>query len=121
MSKKMFIRSRAGELQRQYSNGENALIFFDKQIEENALYLLDEPENSLSPKFQLKLKTLIEGSVSFNNCQFIIATHSLFMLSLKNAKIYNFDKTPVTVEKWYRLENVKLMYELFRENKEYFE
>ena len=121
MSKKKFIRSRAGELQRQYSNGENALIFFDKQIEENALYLLDEPENSLSPKFQLELKTLIEDSVRCFNCQFIIATHSLFMLSLKNAKIYNLDETPVTVKKWYELENVKLMYEIFKENKEYFE
>ena len=120
-SKKRFIRSRGGELRRQHSNGENALIFFDKQIEENALYLLDEPENSLSPKFQLKLKTLIEGSVSFYNCQFIIATHSPFLLSLRNAKIYNLDETPVTVEKWYELENVKLLYELFRENKEYFE
>ena len=121
MSKKKFIRSRAGELQRQYSNGENALMFFDKQIEENALYLLDEPENSLSLKFQLELKTLIEDSVRCFNCQFIIATHSLFMLSLRNAKIYNLDEIPVTVEKWYELENVKLMYELFRENKEYFE
>jgi len=45
----------------------------------------------------------------------------LFLLSLKNAKIYNLDEVPVTVEKWYELENVKLMYELFKENKEYFE
>jgi predicted ATPase len=120
-SKKQFVRSRAGTMQRQYSNGENSLMFFDKQIEENALYLLDEPENSLSPKFQLELKTLIEDSVRFHKCQFIIATHSPFMLSLRNAKIYNLDITPVSVEKWYELENIKLMYELFQENKELFE
>ena len=108
-------------MQRQYSNGENALIFFDKEIEKDALYLLDEPENSLSPKFQLELKTLIEDSVRCFNCQFIIATHSPFLLSLKNAKIYNLDKTPVTIEKWYKLENIKAMYELFRENMECFE
>ena len=118
---RQFIRARAGELQRQYSNGENALMFFDKQIEENALYLLDEPENSLSPKFQLELKYMIEDSVRYRNCQFVIATHLPFMLSLKNAKIYNLDEMPVSVQKWYELENVKLMRELFKENHEYFE
>jgi predicted ATPase len=117
---RQFIRSRAGELQRQYSNGENALMFFDKQIEENALYLLDEPENSLSLKFQLELKYLIEDSVRYKNCQLVVATHSPFMLALKNAKIYNLDETPVAVQKWYELENVKLMYEFFKENREYF-
>jgi len=118
---RQFIRTRAGELQRQYSNGENALMFFDKQIEENALYLLDEPENSLSPKFQLELKYMIEDSVRYKNCQFVIATHSPFMLSLKDTKIYNLDETPASVQKWYELENVKLMYGLFKENQEYFE
>ncbi len=118
--RRQFVRSRAGEMERQYSNGENALMFFDEEIGRNALYLLDEPENSLSPRFQLELKTLIEDSVRYKNCQFIIATHSPFMLSLRDAKIYNLDLPRVSVEKWYELENVKLLYELFRENKEYF-
>ncbi len=113
-SKRRFVRDRAGELQRQFSNGENALIYFDKQIEENALYLLDEPENSMSPQFQLQLKTLIEDSVRFKNCQFIIASHSPFILSLENAKIYNLDAEPVMVEKWYQLENMKIYYEFFK-------
>lgn len=113
-SKRKFVRDRAGELQRQFSNGENAIIYFDKQIEENALYLLDEPENSMSPQFQLQLKTLIEDSVRLKNCQFIIASHSPFMLSLQNARIYNLDAEPVTVEKWYQLENMKTYYEFFK-------
>ena len=120
-TKKQFVRSRAGEMQRQYSNGENALMFFDKQIEENALYLLDEPENSMSPKFQIELKQLIEDSVRYKNCQFVIATHSPFMLSLKDAKIYNLDENPVWIRKWYELENVQLMYELFKQNEQYFQ
>jgi predicted ATPase len=120
-TKRQFVRSRAGELQRQFSNGENALMFFDKQIEENALYLLDEPENSLSPQFQIELKYLIEDSVRYKNCQFVIATHSPFMLSLNGAKIYNLDDTPVSVQKWYELENVRFMYEFFKKNEEYFE
>lgn len=120
-TRRQYVRSRAGEMQRQYSNGENALMFFDEQIQSNAVYLLDEPENSLSPKFQLELKTLIEDSVRYNNCQFIIATHSPFMLSLPYAKIYNLDATPVSVERWQDLENVRYYYELFQENRELFE
>lgn len=38
------------------SNGESALSYFVDSIQENALYLLDEPENSLSPQNQLQLK-----------------------------------------------------------------
>jgi predicted ATPase len=113
-SRRQFVRDRAGELQRQFSNGENALIYFDKQIEENALYLLDEPENSMSPQFQLQLKTLIEDSVRLKNCQFVIASHSPFMLALQNAKIYNLDAEPVIVEKWHQLENMKIYYDFFK-------
>jgi predicted ATPase len=113
-SGRQFVRSRAGEMQRQLSNGENAILFFDKEIDGNALYLLDEPENSMSPKFQLALKELIEDSVQYKNCQFIIATHSPIILALKHAKIYNLDATPVTVEKWQELENIKIFYELFK-------
>lgn len=113
-TRRQFVKSRAGELQRQFSNGENALMYFDKQIEENALYLLDEPENSMSPQFQLQLKTLIEDSVRYKNCQFIIATHSPFILALQHAKIYNLDTEPVTVKKWYELENMKIYYDFFK-------
>jgi len=118
---RQFVRSRAGEMQRQYSNGENSLIFFDKEITENAVFFLDEPENSMSPRFQMELLQLIEDSVRFKNCQFVIATHSPFILSLRNAKIYNLDAYPVTVEKWYELENVKFFYEFFKRNEKMFE
>ena len=35
------------------SNGESAYVYFTEQIKDNALYLLDEPENSLSAKLQI--------------------------------------------------------------------
>ena len=120
-TRRQFIRSRAGVMQRQYSNGENALMFFDKNIEQDALYFLDEPENSMSPKFQLELKTFIEDSVRYKNCQFIIATHSPFILSLYDAKIYNLDATPVTVERWFELENMRYYYDFFKMNKDFFD
>lgn len=111
---RQFVKSRAGEMEHQFSNGENALMYFDKQIEDNTLYLLDEPENSMSPQFQLQLKTLIEDSVRYKNCQFVIATHSPFILALQHAKIYNLDAQPSSIEKWYNLENMRIYYDFFQ-------
>ena len=60
------------------SNGESALAVFSERIREDALYLLDEPENSLSPERQLELARFLHDSARFYNCQFVIATHSPF-------------------------------------------
>ena len=116
-----FIKSRIEENEKEFSNGQTALDFFDKELQENSLYLLDEPENSLSPKFQLELVQLINELTRFFKCQFIIGTHSPFFLAIQNAKIYNLDKTPAAEEKWYELENMQIYYNFFKGNKSYFE
>lgn len=116
-----FIKSRIEENEKEFSNGQTSLDFFDKELQEGCLYLLDEPENSLSPKFQLELVQLINELSRFLKCQFIIATHSPFLLSIPNAKIYNLDEIPVTEKKWYELENMQIYYNFFKRNKSYFE
>ncbi len=98
------------------SNGETALDFWQDEINDNSLYLIDEPENSLSAENQLKLKQFIEESVRFLNCQFIIATHSPFLLALRDAKIYDLDSIPVQTRKWTELENVRTYFEFFKEH-----
>ena len=98
------------------SNGESAFECFTTRIKDSALYLLDEPENSLSVVLQKKLAAFLEESARFYNCQLIISTHSPFLLSLKGAKIYDLDSTPVTVRKWTELENVRTYYEFFMSN-----
>ena len=97
------------------SNGESALAYFVDSIQENALYLLDEPENSLSPQNQLQLKYFIEDSVRNFGCQFVISTHSPFLLSLKGARIYNIDETPPAEREWTELECVKVYHDFFVE------
>ena len=116
-----FIKSRIEENEKEFSNGQTSLDFFDKELQEGCLYLLDEPENSLSPKFQLELVQLINELSRFLKCQFIIATHSPFLLSIPNAKIYSLDEIPVTEKKWYELENMQIYYNFFKGNKSYFE
>lgn len=102
------------------SNGESALMYWQKEITENSIYILDEPENSLSSENQIRLKQFIEESARFYNCQFIISTHSPFLLSLKHAKIYDLDSIPVTTRKWSELPNVLTYYNFFKENEEEF-
>ena len=115
-----FIKSRVEKNKLEYSNGQTSLDFFDNELKENCLYLLDEPENSLSPKFQLELVQLIYELSRFFKCQFIIATHSPFLLSIPNAKIYDLDSVPVITKKWYELENIKIYYDFFMKNKNKF-
>lgn len=102
------------------SNGESAFKYFTEKIKENSLYLLDEPENSLSPKMQKELAKFIIDSQKYFNCQFIISTHSVFLLAIENSKIYNLDKNPVKVDKWTELDNVLEYYEFFKNNKDKF-
>ena len=53
-------------------------------------------------------------------CQFIIATHSPFLLSMEGARIYDLDADPVEVRNWWELENVRIYYDFFREHEELF-
>ncbi len=98
------------------SNGESAFAYFTHEICENALYLLDEPENSLSPKLQEELAEFLESSARFYGCQFIISSHSPFMLSMKGAKIYDLDSVPVKTKSWTDLKNVRIYYDFFKKH-----
>jgi len=113
-SQSRFVRKKLMANVREYSNGESAFLYFTEKIAENGLYILDEPENSLSPKRQMELMKFIEDAARFWNCQFIISTHSPFLLALRGAKIYDLDENPVDVKRWTKLENVRTYYEFFK-------
>ncbi len=107
--------------QEKYSNGETSLQYFEEYLQPNALYLLDEPEVSLSPANQVLLAEEINKMTRLLQCQFIIATHSPFMLGTLNAKIYNLDKKEFDIAKWNELENVRYFYDFFQKYKKEFE
>ncbi len=115
-----YIRKNLSDNIREHSNGESAFLYFAEKIQENGLYLLDEPENSLSPEKQQELLRFLEDSARFFDCQFIIATHSPFLLSMPQAKIYDLDEEIVDVKKWYELENVKAYYDFFKKHEQEF-
>ena len=104
-----------------HSNGESAMHYFLERIEEDGLYFLDEPENSLSVELQIQLAEFVAATARVTLSQFIIATHSPIFLSMKNAKIYNLDEYPVSVCKWTELPNVRKSYDFFMEHREEFQ
>lgn len=115
-----FVRENLMDNVREYSNGENAFRYFIEKIDENGLYILDEPENSLSPKRQIELAEFIENAARFLECQFVISTHSPFFLAMNGAKIYDLDEDPVDVKKWTELESVRVYHDFFKHHKDKF-
>ena len=115
-----FVRENFMGNVREHSNGESAFLYFSEKIQDNGLYLLDEPENSLSPEKQQELLKFLEDSARFFGCQFIIATHSPFLLSMRGAKIYDMDEEVVDVKRWTELENVRAYYTFFKKHEKEF-
>ena len=121
VSRRQFLRQTAGEEVKLNSNGETALSYFEKKLMDDTLYCLDEPENSMSPRMQLTLAEMLESMVRYCGCQFILATHSPFLLSMNGARIYDLDEDPVCVKPWWELENTRIYYEFFKRNQHLFE
>ena len=103
------------------SNGETALQYFEQKLKNDTLYCLDEPENSMSPKMQLELVKMLEEMAHYCGCQFVIATHSPFILALEGARIYDLDSRPVEIKDWWELENTKIYFEFFEKNRHLFQ
>ena len=125
---RQFLESKEGRNQKEnitfaqekYSNGETAMQYFEENLQPDALYLLDEPEVSLSPENQVKLADEINKMTRLLGCQFIIATHSPFMLGTLHAKIYNIDSKEYDIVKWSELDNVRYFYEFFKKHENEF-
>lgn len=90
------------------SSGEQSVILsmlgIASQIRDNSLICIDEPEICLHPQWQEKfIQILITTFENYNNCQFLIATHSpqiisnlrernCFILSMESGRIENASK-----------------------------
>lgn len=101
------------------SNGESALAVFSERIREDALYLLDEPENSLSPERQLELArfcTILRGL----QLPIYHGDTLAVLLAMPGARIYDLDSEPIATKRWTELENVRATWEFFQSHKDEF-
>ena len=115
------LRRFVGHTLKTSSNGEAALNYFTSAIDSAGVYLLDEPENSMSPLFQLKLIEFLQTTADFLGMQFIIATHSPLLLGMRNATIFNLDEEGAPKSKFSELENVRILQRFFAERADEFE
>lgn len=120
-TKSAFVRDQVMENVREQSNGESADFYFKQQIEADALYLLDEPENSLSGAKQIELAAYLQEAVRYMGCQLVISTHSPFLLAMEGVKIYDLDARPVDIKRWTELDNVRAYYDFFLRHRDDFE
>lgn len=121
VSRRQFIRRTVGTEAELKSNGETALAYFEERLKNDTLYLLDEPENSLSAEFQLRLADILREAVRYCGCQLVIATHSPFLLATDGARIFDLDARPVAIRRWWELENMKAYARFFRAHKARFD
>lgn len=117
LTRSEFTARRIGKNIQGKSNGESAIGYFVDRIRDHALYLLDEPENSLSAERQLELARFLEDSARFYDCQLIISTHSPFLLAMRGVRIYDLDEVPVAVKPWTNLPNVRIYHDFFEEHR----
>ncbi len=115
-----YVKDHLGFNPQEFSNGESGYQYFIEAIKPGGLYLLDEPENSLSAKLQIELRNYIEAMTRHYDCQFIISSHSPFMVAMNRAKIYDLDTAPVRSVPWHQLENIQAYYTFFKEHEKVF-
>ena len=96
------------------SHGQSFLRLFQSRFVPNGLYLLDEPEAPLSPQSQLALMVMMQDMLA-QGAQFVIATHSPILLAFPGARIYSFDRMPITEVPYAELEHVVLTREFLND------
>ena len=57
---------------------------------------------------------------AYEHCQFVISTHSPFLMPMKGAKLYNLDVHPASVMPWTEVSSVKTFFEFFRQHEQEF-
>jgi predicted ATPase len=81
-------RSYGGRSLHEQSHGESFFALFMHRFGPEGLYILDEPEAALSPMRQLAFLRRVYELTENEGSQFIISTHSPFLMAYPRAKIY---------------------------------
>jgi len=77
------------------SHGQSLMSYFQSRYKIKGLYFLDEPETALSPSSLIDLLNLLIKLNEMGHAQFIIATHSPFLMACPGSRIYTFSNTKI--------------------------
>jgi predicted ATPase len=82
------------------SHGQSLMSYFKSRYRIKGVYFLDEPETALSPSSLIELLNLLLELNNQGHAQFIIATHSPFLLACPKADILNFTGSKISPVKY---------------------
>ncbi len=75
------------------SHGQSLMSYFQSRYNRKGIYFLDEPETAMSPSSLVDLLNLLIKINKQGHAQFIIVTHSPFLLALPKSQILSFDNS----------------------------
>ena len=97
------------------SHGQSLMSYFQSRYKIKGLYFLDEPETALSPSSLIELLNLLIKISQQGHAQFIIATHSPFLMACPESRIYSFDNPVIETIQYEDTEYYKI-YKNFMNN-----
>jgi predicted ATPase len=100
-----------------YSHGEGFMKIFQSRFSGKGVYVLDEPEASLSPLRQLSFMALVQEMVKVEQAQFILATHSPIIMGMPGATLYELQGDKIVIVKYEETEHYQIT-KGFLENRE---
>lgn len=103
------------------SHGEGHMAYFRNRFRIRGLYLLDEPENALSPRMQISLLQLFQEMAGTGNAQFIIASHSPILLACPGAEIFSFDSAPIRTTRYENTDYYRVYHDFLNDRERYFD
>jgi len=109
------IDSYGGQSLHEQSHGESFFALFMNRFSGKGLYILDEPESSLSPSRQMSFISKMHELVK-NDSQFIIATHSPIIMSYPDSIIYEI-KDELKIVAYEEAENFQVMKDFLNNRK----
>ncbi len=101
------------------SHGQSLMSYFKARYKLRGLYLLDEPETALSARSQLELLNILKDMGRAKHAQFIIATHSPILMACPQAKILNFNETPIGEIEYRETEHYKIYKDFMADPEKY--
>jgi predicted ATPase len=90
------------------SHGQGHMAYFANRLNRRGLYLLDEPENALSPSRQIELVRLLRDAAIAGPAQCIVATHSPILLACPGARILSLDGAAIEPVAYEHTEHVRI-------------
>ncbi|MBN1533502.1 MAG: AAA family ATPase [Spirochaetes bacterium] len=102
------------------SHGQYHMSYFRNRYNRRGIYLLDEPENALSPATQLQFLDLVLDYAAAGHAQFIIATHSPILLAMPDARILSFDGPRVSTVSYQDTSHYKIYRLILNDDGDYF-